>query len=136
MAALAGITAVRPTANTITVPNAAYGATISAGNPVYKDPADNEWKLAGATSATLAAARGIAMTPGVDGGYGVVAIGGNIILVGTTMAVGEPYAVGATAGQIVPETDLASTNYVTRLGTAATTTQLNLSIQNTGIQHA
>jgi hypothetical protein len=59
-----------------------------------------------------------------------------VILVGTTMAVGEPYVVGGTAGDIVPETDLTTGDYVSRLGTAASTTQLDLSVKVTGIQHA
>ena len=39
MADLAGITAVRPTADTQTS-KVVYGATIPAGEPVYKDAAD------------------------------------------------------------------------------------------------
>lgn len=136
MAALASITAVRPTANTVTR-NVTYGATIAAGQPVYLDPADNEHKLAdNNASATTAKVSGIAMTPGIDGGQGLIAINGDIILVGTTMAVGETYYAGATAGEIVPDADLATGNIVTRLGTAATATQLNLSIEATGITHA
>lgn len=136
MAALSSITAVRPTSNT-KIRVVAYGTTISPGQPLYEDPADGEWKLAdNDASTTTANAKGIAMTPGVDGGFGIVATGGSIILVGTTMAVGETYFVGSTAGQIIPDADLATGDYVTRLGTAASTTQLNLAIQYTAIQHA
>jgi hypothetical protein len=136
MAALSGITAVRPTSSTI-VEKVNYGATISAGQAVYLDPADNEHKLAdNDLSATAARARGIAMTPGVDSGQGMIATNGSIILVGTTMAVGETYYAGATAGEIIPDADLATGNRVTRLGTAASATQLDLDVRATEIVHA
>lgn len=135
MAALTGITAVRPTANTIQE-KVIYGATIAAGIPVYIDTADSEHKAADANaSAATAAARGITITPGIDAGYGYIARGGSIILVGTTMAVGETYYVGPTAGEIIPDGDLTTGDIVTRLGTASTTTQLDLDISATGITH-
>jgi hypothetical protein len=46
------------------------------------------------------------------------------------------YHVGATAGTIVPTADLASTNFNTHLGVAATATQLDLFIRATGIAKA
>lgn len=136
MTALGSITAVRPTANT-TLQIVPYGATISAGQPVYRDATDGEYKLtdADASSAT-ADAKGVAMTPGVDGGYGVIATKGDIVLVGTTMAVGETYYAGPTAGEIIPDGDLTTGDRVTRIGTASSATVLKLSIQSTGITHA
>ena len=136
MAALSGITAVRPTANT-QFSKVVYGATISAGQPLYLDSTDSEYKLADANlSADGAAVKGIAMTPGVDGGYGIIATSGSIILVGTTMAVGETYYAGATAGEINPDADVTTGWYVSRIGTAASATQLDISIKATGIVHA
>lgn len=135
MAALAGITAVRPTASTV-VRLVKYGATISAGQPLYLDTADNEHKLADANaSATTADVKGIAVTPGVDGGYGYIAVSGSIVLVGTTMAVGETYYAGPTAGQIIPDGDLTTNDRVTRLFTASSATEAKLSIEATGITH-
>jgi len=136
MAALSGITAVRPTSDTVTA-KVTYGATIAAGETVYLDAADNKYKLCD-NNLSLAAAtlRGIAITPGVDAGYGLIATGGSIILVGTTAAVGETYFAGATAGQIVPDADLASGNYISRVGTASSTTQIILAIEATGVVHA
>lgn len=137
MAALSGITAVRPTANTKFI-LCMYGATIAAGESVYRDATDSDKaKLADSNvSAAAASVRGIAMTPGVSGGYGQVATEGSIILVGTTMAVGSTYYVGQTAGSLVPDSDLATNDWVSRVGTAASATQLDLSIKATGIQHA
>lgn len=137
MAALSGITAVRPTATTTMTGSVQYGATISAGQAVYLDSADSKYKLADANaSVTTAAVKGIAITPGVDTGYGYVATGGSVILVGTTMAVGETYYAGATAGEINPDADVTTGWYVSRIGTAASATQLDLSIKATGIVHA
>lgn len=133
---LSGITAVRPTANT-DFTRVSYGATVAAGNPLYVDSADNLSKLADSNaSAATAAAKYIAITPGVSGGFGLVAKGGSIILVGTTMVVGETYYVSQTAGSIIATNELATGDYVTRLGTASSATQLDLAIQATGIQRA
>lgn len=136
MAALGSITAVRPTATTVQ-DNVKYGATIAAGVPVYLDSADSEHKPTDANlSAATASVKGITITPGIDAGYGLIATKGSIILVGTTMAVGTTYYCGPTAGEIIPEADLGTGDYVTRLGTAATTTQLDLDIRVTGVVHA
>ena len=131
MADLSGITAVRPTQFTqVTI--VPYGATIAVGQTIVKS--GTTYVLADANaSAALAASQGIAMTPGVSGGYGLMASGGGIILVGTTMVVGESYIVSDTAGGIMPNADKSTGDYITKLGTAATATQLDLAIVATGI---
>jgi glutamate synthase domain-containing protein 3 len=132
MADLSGITAVRPTANTQTK-IVQYNATVAVGQSLVKS--GTKYVLADANaSAALAASEGIAMTPGVADGYGIMATGGNVILVGTTMTVGENYLVSRTSGGVMPNADKTSGDYITRLGTAATATQLNLAVQATGIQ--
>lgn len=136
MAALSGITAVRPTVDT-KHKLVKYGATIAAGVPVYLDATTQKYLATDANaSAAAAAAVGITITPGVLDGYGYIAIKDPIILVGTTMVVGETYYVDATAGQIIPGSDLTTGYYVTRLGTASTTTQLDLAIEATGVVRA
>lgn len=132
MADLSSITAVRPTASTVTR-LVQYGGTVSAGQPVYQSSGTYIAADANA-SATAAAAAGIAITPGVASGYGLIAVSGSIILVGTTMTVGESYIVSRNAGGICPNGDKTTGDYITKLGTAATTTQLDLSILATGIQ--
>ena len=137
MPALSGITAVRPTITTVVIGPVLYGATIAAGQSVYLDAADGKYKLADSNaSAATAAIKGVAVTPGVDAGYGYVATSGSVILVGTTMTVGETYYVGATAGTIVPDGDLTTGDYISRIGTGASATQLNLDLSATGIVHA
>jgi hypothetical protein len=109
-----------------------YGATISAGQPIVKSGTTYVLADANASSA-LAAAEGIAITPGLSGGYGLMATGGAIILVGTTMVVGTSYLVSPTAGRIMPDADRSTGDYVTRLGTASATTQLDLAIVATAV---
>ena len=133
MADLTSITAVRPTANTITS-NVPYGATIAAGQLVYRDSAGLYQLTDVDVSATAADAKGVAITPGINGGYGLIATGGSIILVGTTMTVGETYLASDTAGGIMPNADRDSGDYVTYLGNAASATQLDLAIKATGNQ--
>lgn len=133
------ITAVRPTTTT-RVQNVAYGATIAAGDSLYLDTADDEYKLADADNSALTAGSAdvaIALTPGVDGGRGLVVKrgGGAVILVGPTMTVGQEYVVSTTAGGIAPRSDLSTTNdYITYIGTASSATQLEIDLNATGIQ--
>jgi len=137
VADLATITAVRTTADT-TKSDVTYGATIAAGQTVYKDTADSDkWKLADCDNTTATAGSGgigIAVTPGIDTGKGIVATGGSIILVGTTMAVGTNYVVSDTPGGIKPTADQATGDYITNLGNAATATQLDITAVVTGNQ--
>ncbi len=136
MAILTGITAVRPTTNT-QVRRVTYGETIDAGEAVYYDTTDEEYKLADANNTEeTARAVGIAITPGVDGGEGYIATGGSIILVGATVAVGQAYVVSQTPGGLDTEGTLTTNDYVTFLAIGETTTQIALNIQATGIQHA
>lgn len=133
MAALT-ITAVRPTANTeFELVN--YGATIAPGDALYRNSTDGEYLLADADlSAAAKAASAIAITPGIDGGQGIIATAGNLIFVGATMVVGTTYFLGPTAGDVVPYADLSIGDYVVRLGTARTATEIILSIEDTGVQ--
>lgn len=132
MAALT-ITAVRPTANSqIRIVN--YGDTISPGQPLYRQ-ADGEHSRSDADASALTkAVVGIAMTPGIDGGQGVMVDEGNIILVGATMTVGVTYFAGPSLGEIVPYADLSTGDYVVRIGTAKSATEMILSIEDTGVQ--
>lgn len=136
MADVSGITAVRVTSDTVTS-KVTYGATIAAGNTVYLDTTDNEYKLGDANdTATTATVTGIAITPGVDNGYGLIATGGSIYLVGATLAVGQAYVASANAGNIAPESDITSGQYLTHLGYATDANTLQLAIKATGATHA
>lgn len=136
MADISGISGVQVTANTVTA-NVTYGATVAVGETVYLDTADNEHKLADANdTAPKAVVRGIAITAGGDGEAGIIATGGSVILTGATLAVGENYVQSATAGKLAPEADLTTNDYCTTIGRAATSTQLDIDLSASGIQHA
>jgi hypothetical protein len=135
MAALGSITSVRPTSSTRSQ-RVLFGATVSPGQLVYADAADfGKHKLTTGLTQLATQIVGVVITPGVDGSYGFVATGGSIILVGTTMVVGETYFAGvAAAGTIVPKGDLVTTNWIARLGHAITATQLEIDIRWLGLQ--
>ena len=132
MADVSGITAVRPTERT-QYRTVLYGATIAAGNCVTMVSTEGVLSDADASLA-LAAVEGIAVTPGVNTGYGLIANRGSIILVGATLVVGTVYIASDTPGGIKPITDAGSGDWITIIGTASTTTQLDLAITRTGVQ--
>lgn len=88
-----------------------FGATVTAAQPVYKDTADNEYKLGDADALATAAVEGLALTNGYDGKEGLIAVRGSQMNVGATTAAGIPYCVGLAGGDIVPYTDLASGDF-------------------------
>ena len=135
MADIAGITAVRPGSSS-TIQVVQYGATISAGQVVYLNTATNEYELADASAANTASVVGIAMTPGVDGGYGAIVTSGSVVLVGGTVAAGQTFVVSATAGGIAPEADLGSGEYYSLVGVGEGSSTLKIDINATGIAHA
>lgn len=98
------------------------GATISAGNLVYFDESDQEWKLCDAdTAATVEGVmRGIALGSGTDGG----AITGGVLLGGswttTGLTAGAVYYASNTAGALA--TSAGTTKHI--VGVALSTTRL------------
>ena len=104
------------------------GATITAGQPVYKDStASNKLKPADADVLASAAAVGIALHGASADQPLKYATGGNLTL-GAVMTAGAVYVVSTTAGGIAPVADLGSGDYVTLLGIATSTSNLKLSI--------
>ena len=113
-----------------------YGDTVTQGLVLYEDAADsNKYKKAVNNTATLAAAKGIALTPGVSGEKGYVVKSGEIDL-GATLAVGMRYYVSNTAGAICPSADIGTGEFVTLLGIATTAACLKVNINASGIASA
>lgn len=138
MAAVTAPTDIQPGPTANASPPVQYGATIAFGKVVYFDTTDSKHKLA-ANNSTLnvSAAVGIAVTPGVNTGYGYIVStpGALVTFTGTTFVVGDTYFLG-TSGNIIPQSDLATGNYVTRIGTAYSASILKLAIEATFIAHA
>jgi len=110
------------------------GATITAGQVIYKDNVDNKMKLADANNTIITAkARGIALCDAaLDQPIIFQSIG--TIDIGATVVVGEIYCLSVNAGSICPEGDLVSTNYVTVLGIGTTTNNIKLCINISNVQ--
>lgn len=125
---------VLPIAGSSVASDGAFGATVTAGQAVYLDPADSEWKLAQADgTATEATCTGITACGGADGQPGRVYTSGSIDP-GFTVTVGETYVLGATAGGIYPIADLAASDYVSIIGVGITASQLDLVFKNSGVE--
>ena len=110
------------------------GATITAGQVVYRDATTKEYLLADADSGTDAAKapRGIALNGASDGQPLAIAKSGDITI-GGTLTAGTAYYLSPEAGGIAPLADVASGDDVVLLGLAETTAILHLDIQVTGV---
>jgi hypothetical protein len=109
------------------------GATITAGQPVYFDSAAGTVKLAGATTAPLAAVVGIAINGASAGQPITVAATDADFTAGGTLVAGQIYVLSATAGSIAPVADLTTGNFRTVLGVAKSTTKLVLATVAGGV---
>ena len=111
------------------------GATITAGQVVYKDAADGKYKLADADSATAAAKapRGIALN-GASNNQPLSIIRSGDVTIGATLTPGTAYYLSpTTAGGICPLADVASGDDVVLLGLAESASVLAVDIQITGV---
>jgi hypothetical protein len=110
------------------------GENITQGQPVYLNTDSKHYRADANASASTARAVGIAMSPAVTNGFFIMQEGanGNVNL-GATLAVGETYCVGASAGQVVPIGDLTTGDYPCILGTAISTSLIQTLYSYTGI---
>mgnify|MGYP000207777746 CR=1 FL=1 len=122
--------AVTATLNRGTI-TALAGATITAGQVVYADPATGAWLLADANSATVAARvpAGIALNGGVIN-QPVTVITSGLLTMNAVLTVGAPFYLSANPGGIAPGADLVSGWFPSFLGFAASTTVLMIDIQS------
>ena len=110
------------------------GATITAGQIVYKDADDGRYKLADCDSATVAAKspRGVALNGASNGQPLSIARSGDVTI-GGTLTAGTAYYLSPVAGGIAPLADVLSGDNVVLLGLAKTTAILTIDIQDTGV---
>lgn len=110
------------------------GATITAGQVVYKDASDGKFKLADCDSATVAARSpiGIALH-GASNGQPLDILTEGLITIGATMTAGLAYYVSPTAGGIGVVGDLSSGDYPTLVGIATSTSVLNVKFNESGV---
>lgn len=111
------------------------GATVTAGQVVYKDTSDsNQYKPADSDAAASAVGAGIAITDAEDEQPFVICTQGDLA-VGTAgcVSIGTPYVVSSNAGGIAPFADAGSANYITHLGIATLDTTITLRVQSSGV---
>jgi hypothetical protein len=111
------------------------GAVITAGQSVYKDPADGDkFKPADADSATatVRTTRGIALNGAANNQPLAVQVEGRIVI-GGTVAPGTVYVQSDTPGGIMPAADLEAGDYVTVLGVGVSATEIDLNIHASGV---
>jgi len=108
------------------------GEAIEAGDLVYRDTTTGKYMLASASSEATAAIEGIAVSSASVDGYFSMLSSTSLIL-GATVVAGTPYFLSTNGGKIAPFADLSSGDYVSLLGFASSTTEIQLDILATGI---
>lgn len=111
------------------------GATITAGQAVYLDDADNKWKLADNNSATAAVrqAQGIALNGAALNQPLFVLTSGDITIGGTVVA-GSAYYLSDTPGGLIPVADLGTGEYPCLIGMATSASVISVGIKYTGVE--
>lgn len=115
------------------ITNGTAGATITAGQVVYLDPADNRFKLADCdnASATIRAAFGIA-THGAAAGQPLAVQTAGELAMGAILLAGVAYYLSPNAGGIAPVADIASGDNTVIVGMAKSTSVLTVGIVASG----
>lgn len=110
------------------------GATITAGQTVYKEAATGQFKLADSNSATVEARTpyGVALHASLAGQPLTVILSGDYNP-GSAVVAGTAYMQSETPGGIQPYADLTAGELVTQLGFATTTANINVSIKSSGV---
>lgn len=105
------------------------GETVSPGMPLYES-SDGKYYKAAASSATLAAAKGICNGYADNNDYVQIVQQGEMDM-GGTLVLGEGYLVSSTAGGIMPLADLSTGEFPHLLGWATTAGNLRVINQET-----
>jgi hypothetical protein len=110
------------------------GEAVTEGQAVYLDSATSKYLLADATDTTKGLVAGITLTSASTDGYALIQTS-RTYFAGTTLVKGDPVFLSATAGggKLAPHADLVSTNAVTLIGFASSTSEIELAINPTGI---
>ena len=111
------------------------GAAMTVGQPVYFD--GSKWQLADASAAASAGTQGnvgiVASACAADGQPVKVCTYDPLWTPGFTTAIGTQIAISDTAGNLIPDSDLSSGEYVTIMGFPISTSQAILNPIVTGV---
>lgn len=110
------------------------GATITAGQVVYRDATDGTYKLADCDSATAAvrSPTGIALH-GASSGQPLQVLTSGEITIGGTMTAGVTYYLSPTPGGIAPIADVLSGDHTVIVGIATSATVLSVKFHESGV---
>ncbi len=115
--------------------NMTAGASITAGQVVYKEATTGLAKLADCDSATAEARTpyGIALHAASTGQPLKVARAGATVNMGATLTGGTDYWLSGTAGGVAPRADVASGDRVSLIGVATSAANMKLVLLDTGV---
>lgn len=110
------------------------GATVTAGQVVYKESSTGKFKLADNNSATteVRVPFGIALN-GASAGQPIAVQKAGTITIGATLTAGVQYYLSGTAGGIAPVADLTTGMYPSTVGLATSTTVMKLNFTYSGV---
>lgn len=110
------------------------GATITAGQAVYKDSATAKYQLADSDSATAAVRDpgGIALN-GAANNQPLAVLTSGPVTIGATLTPGVAYYLSNTPGGICPVADVGAGEYSVVIGMATSASVLDVDIQASGV---
>lgn len=119
-----------------TIDTGTAGATITAGQTLYKDLTDSSrLKLADQDAAATAVLAGIALH-GAASGQPVDYIKRGKLNLNSGVTIGRFYCVSSTAGGIGTSTDVTAGKYATYVGVGTATSSIEVAIQVSGVARA
>lgn len=126
---------IRGTSGQEIVESGIAGATITAGQVIYRDPSDSKWKLAQCDGTTLEA--GVATTVAISlhaalANQPISFIRAGELDFGAILSIGTIYVISATAGAIAELADLTTDDYIHLIGVGvsdSTMKLINLSLE-------
>lgn len=127
-------TSVLPTGTTL-LEHGIAGASVTAGQPVYKEASTGKFKLSDNDNATaeVRGVYGVAMHAAGAGQPLAVALPGSDITLNAVLTAGVDYYLSATAGGICPIADVTSGHDPVRVGYATSTTNLKVAVSDPGV---
>lgn len=110
------------------------GATVTAGQVVYKDAADGLYKLADCDSGAAAARSPIGVAlHGASANQPLTILTKGDVTIGATLTAGVVYYLSGTAGGIAPVADLATGDYPVVVGIATSASVLKVGFLEAGV---
>lgn len=116
-----------------TVVRGMAGATITAGQALYLDPADNKWKLSDSNgaSALIRTPTGIALNS-ASNNQPIAVLTDGPITIGATVTLGTAYYMSDTPGGICPVADVGAGEQPTVIGIATSASVINVKFNTAG----